>query len=50
MSELYCVRAEFGTYTDHFINGGYIAIGWLRNDDLSNINSKDELYPIYKKE
>lgn len=46
--ELYCVRAEFGTYTQHFLDGGYIAIGWLPENDLSNIISRDELYPIYK--
>ena len=50
MPELYCVRAEFGTYTEHFIKGKYIAIGWLSQDDLSGIKSKEELYPLYKKE
>lgn len=50
MTELYCVRAEFGRYTDHFLNGNYIAIGWLHNTDLKNIKSRDELYPIYKVE
>lgn len=46
--ELYCVRAEFGTYTQHFLEGGYVAIGWLPENDLSNIKSRDELYPLYK--
>lgn len=46
--ELYCVRAEFGTYTQHFLDGGYVAIGWLPENDLSNIKSRDELYPLYK--
>jgi restriction system protein len=50
MSELYCVRAEFGTFTEQFINGGYIAIGWLPSDNLSSIAKKEDLYPIYKKE
>ena len=45
---IYCVRAEFGTYSQHFIQGNYVGIGWLRNIDLSKIKSKDELYPIYK--
>jgi hypothetical protein len=27
--ELYCVRAEFGTYTKQFIDGGYVAVVWL---------------------
>lgn len=49
MPELYCVRAEFGTYTENFLKGGYVAIGWLPQNDLSKIKSKDELYPLYKK-
>ena len=49
-TNIYCVRANFGNYTQHFINGDYIAIGWMNNSDLSNIKSRDELYPIYKKE
>ncbi len=48
--ELYCVRAEFGTYTKHFIDGDYVAIGWLPKNDLSAIKSRDELYPLYKAE
>ena len=48
--ELYCVRAEFGTYTKQFIDGGYVAIDWLPNDDLSHITTREELYPLYKKE
>ncbi len=48
--ELYCVRAEFGTYTKQFIDGNYVAIGWLPKNDLSGITSRDELYPLYKKE
>ncbi len=48
--ELYCVRAEFGTYTKQFIDGNYVAIGWLPKNDLSGITSRDELYQLYKKE
>lgn len=48
--ELYCVRAEFGTYTKQFIDGNYVAIGWLPKNDLSNITSREELYPLYKME
>lgn len=50
MSNVWCVRAEFGTYTNIFIDGGYVAIGWVPNDDLSHIKSREELYPIYKAE
>lgn len=48
--ELYCVRAEFGTYTQQFIDGNYVAIGWLPNNDLLEIKSRDEIYPLYKTE
>lgn len=48
MTELYCVRAEFGKYTEHFLKGNYIAIGWLSDNDLSRIADRDELYPLYK--
>ena len=46
--EIYCVRAEFGTYTQHFLDGGYAAIGWIPDQDLSSITNREELYPIYK--
>lgn len=49
MSEVYCVRAEFGSYTNRFVQGNYIAIGWLNGVDLSAVKTKDELYPIYRK-
>ena len=45
---LYCVRAEFGTYSRHFIDGNYVAIGWFSSEDLSSIKSREELYPLYK--
>lgn len=48
MSNVWCVRAEFGTYTKQFVEGGYVAIGWMPGVDLSAIKSRDELYPLYK--
>jgi restriction system protein len=49
MPEVYCVRADFGTYTGHFLKGGYVGIGWLYGSDLAGVKSKEELYPIYRK-
>jgi len=49
MPEVYCVRAESGSYAEHFVKGGYVAIGWIYDHDLSNVKSKDELYPLYTK-
>jgi restriction system protein len=45
---LFCVRAYFGRYTKHFIDGSYVAIGWLSDNDLSEIQGRDEIYPLYK--
>jgi len=48
MSDVWCVRAEGGRYSDQFVKGGYVAIGWGEIDDLSSVVSRDELYQIYK--
>jgi restriction system protein len=48
MPEVYCVRAEYGSYTKYFIEGGYVAIGWMKSHDLTNVRTKDEVYAVYK--
>ena len=48
MTNVWCVRAEFGTYTNQFVEGGYVAIGWMSSADLTSIQSRDALYPLYK--
>ena len=45
---IYVVRADFGKYAEDFVKGGYVAIGWLKNDNLENIKTRDEIYPLYK--
>lgn len=50
MTNVWCVRAEFGTYAQYFVSGGYVAIGWMENLDLSAVKSRDELYPLYRQE
>ena len=37
MTNVFCVRAEYGQYTSAFVNNGYIAIGWLDQTDLGNL-------------
>ncbi|MBL0349513.1 MAG: hypothetical protein IPP68_03935 [Elusimicrobia bacterium] len=48
MTSVWCVRADFGTYTQQFVEGGYVAIGWMANTDLSAVSTRDQLYPLYK--
>jgi restriction system protein len=50
MTNVFCVRAEFGSYTKHFVAGGYVAIGWIPATDLSAVKTRDELYPLYRAE
>ena len=46
---VWVVRADFGNYTRHFIEGGYVALGGIPNQDLSAIDSREQLYPIYRR-
>jgi len=48
MPEIWCVRADYGKYTDAFVEGGYAAIGWLPDTNLADIETREELYPLYK--
>jgi restriction system protein len=50
MPDVYCVRANFGIYTDRFVRGGYAAIGWVEELDLGKTKSKEDLYSIYRRE
>ncbi len=48
MTNVWCVRAESGIYTEQFVSGGYVAIDWMRKVDLSAVESREQLYPLYK--
>jgi restriction system protein len=50
MTNAWCVRANYGIYAQKFRNKSCVAIGWMENTDLSAIHSREELYPLYKKE
>lgn len=50
MTSVWCVRADFGRYTQNFVDGGYVAIGWMPKLDLSGVKSREELYPLYRQE
>ena len=47
MTNVWVVRAEFGKYADDFINGGYVAIGWLRENDLTEVVDREEVRQLY---
>lgn len=46
--EIYCIRANYGQYTDQFLEGGYVAIGWLEKIDLSTVKNRAEIQPLYR--
>ena len=50
MTNVWCVRSEFGKYTDHFVSGGYAAVGWIGGDDLTGITDREEFRRLYKKD
>lgn len=49
LPNVYCVRAEFGTYAQNFINGEYAGIDYGIATDLSKITSRDELNQLFRK-
>lgn len=49
MTSVWCVRADGGRYAEHFVRGGYVAIGWREiSQDLSAIQTRESLYPIVR--
>ncbi len=47
MAEIWCVRAVYGKYAQQFLEGAYIAIGWLDKVDLSDVNSREQVWNLY---
>ncbi len=49
MTNVWCVRADSGQFTEHFLRGGYAGIGWNEvAQDLDAIRSREELYPLVR--
>jgi hypothetical protein len=48
MLNIYGVRSDSGTYTPHFLKGGYAGIGWFADRGLSDITPREDLYPCHK--
>ena len=38
----------YGKYSEYFVKGGYVAIGWLANTNLSSVKVREELYHLYQ--
>ena len=49
MKNVWCVRAEFGSYTNNFVNGGYVAIDYNIDSSLENVSTRDELNVLIRK-
>lgn len=45
---IFVVRAEVGKYAEAFKKGGYVAIGWLPDTDLSQVHDKNQLRSLYE--
>ena len=50
MTSVWVVRSEYGTYSSHFVKGGYVAAGWLREHDLTASTSREAVVDLYKVE
>lgn len=48
MGQLFVVRADGGQYTDSFVKGGFVAIGWIGGQDLSTVTSREEIGTLYR--
>lgn len=48
MKNVWCVRADYGTYTKHFVNGGYVAVGYGLASSLAEVTTREELTSLYK--
>ena len=48
MPTIRMVSAHFGDYTDTWVEGGYAAVGWLPNEDLTSVDSRDEIFRRYR--
>ena len=50
MTSVWVVRSEYGTYSPHFLKGGYAAAGWLREHNLTVSTSREAVVDLFKVE
>ena len=48
MTNVWVIRANNGKYTGHFVDGAYVGAGWLLDNDLSGVKTRDELTGMYR--
>lgn len=48
MRDVWCVRANFGMYANHFVNGGYVGIGYGLESSLADVTTREQLNSIYR--
>ena len=46
-ANVWVVRADGGKYADHFVSGGYAAVGWF---DLSSVDTRERIRRVYESE
>jgi predicted Mrr-cat superfamily restriction endonuclease len=48
MTNVWVIRSLHGKYAGHFVDGSYVGAGWLLENDLSKVKTRDELSAIYR--
>lgn len=48
MTNVWVICSHYGKYAGHFVDGAYVGAGWLLENDLSGVKTKDELTAIYR--
>ena len=47
MANVWAVCAYYGHYAKNFVDGGYAAVGWIENADLSGVPTREEIKRLY---
>jgi predicted Mrr-cat superfamily restriction endonuclease len=50
LPRVWCVRADFGTYAQHFLKGGYFAVDYGISSPLSDVKDKETIDALFRKE
>ena len=47
MANVWAVCAYYGHYAKNFVDGGYAAVGWIANSDLTRVTTREEIVRLY---